>query len=41
MRNKLRDFIVKLSMYTNNLYTWWELALVFGIGFIIGVYLAY
>ena len=41
MRNKLRDFIVKLAMYTNNLYTLWELALVFGIGFIIGVYLAY
>ena len=37
----LRDIYVKVVMYTNSLYTWWELALVFGIGFAVGVYLAY
>ena len=37
----LRDVYVKMVLYTNSLYTWWELALFFGIGFGIGFYFAY
>jgi hypothetical protein len=37
----LRDVYVKTVLYTNNLYTWWELAIVFAIGFIIGAYFVY
>ena len=37
----LRDVYVKAVLYTHSLYTWWELATVFMLGFIIGAYLAY
>lgn len=37
----LRDVYVKMVLYTNSLYTWWELAAVFALGFIIGAYLVY
>ena len=37
----LRDIYVKVVLYTNSLYTWWELSLAFGIGCAVGFYFAY
>jgi ABC-type nitrate/sulfonate/bicarbonate transport system permease component len=41
IRNVLRDIYVKVILYTNSLYTYWELLLAFGIGVVLGSYLLY
>jgi ABC-type nitrate/sulfonate/bicarbonate transport system permease component len=41
IRNLLRDIYVNMILYTNSLYTYWELLLAFGIGVVLGGYLLY
>jgi len=41
IRNTLRDIYVKMVLYTNSLYTYWELLIAFGIGVVLGGYLLY
>jgi hypothetical protein len=41
MRNNLRDIYVKVVLYTNSLYTWWEIIFAFIIGIGLGFYFAY
>ena len=41
IKNMLRDIYVNMVLYTNNLYTYWELLIAFGIGVVLGGYLTY
>jgi ABC-type nitrate/sulfonate/bicarbonate transport system permease component len=41
IKNVLRDIYVNMVLYTNSLYTYWELLLAFGIGVVLGGYLLY
>jgi ABC-type nitrate/sulfonate/bicarbonate transport system permease component len=41
IKNVLRDIYVNMVLYTNSLYTYWELLIAFGIGVVLGSYLLY